>query len=240
MRLSKRMEAVSSLVTPGSILADVGTDHGYIPIALVEQGQVPRAVAMDLRTGPLERAAENIARAGLKECIRTRLSDGVEALQPKEVDSIVIAGMGGEIIIHILDAGREVCRSVKELILQPQSELSKTRKFLEQEKYRIVDEDMVWEDGKFYPIMKVVPEETENIGNESGFSEPEAIYGPILLQKKHPVLLQYLQKEYIQLEKIREGLVHQEPSEKITLRLEELQQKLSYNKQAQNIFYSCE
>ena len=108
------MKAVASMVTPGNILADVGTDHGYVPIALVQQGKITKAIAMDINKGPLQRACEHIAEFQLEEYIETRLSDGVKKLKVGEVDSILIAGMGGELVIHILTDGMEVCRSVKE------------------------------------------------------------------------------------------------------------------------------
>ena len=102
IKLSKRMKAVSSMVTPGGMLADIGTDHGYVPISLVQRKKVKRAIAMDVNIGPLQRANEHIREFKLEEYIETRLSDGVEKLEVGEVDSILIAGMGGELVIRIL------------------------------------------------------------------------------------------------------------------------------------------
>ena len=113
--LSKRLEAVAGLIKRNGTLADVGTDHGYIPIAMVLRGHVEKAIAMDLRTGPLERARKHITAYGLEDRIETRLSDGVSALAKNEADSIVVAGMGGELVIHILETGKAVCKSAKEL-----------------------------------------------------------------------------------------------------------------------------
>ena len=124
------MKAVASMVTAGYTLCDVGTDHGYVPIALVQSNIIPKAIAVDINKGPLERANEHIRANGLTEQITTRLSNGLEAIHDGEVDSIVIAGMGGELVIHILTAGETVCRSAKELILQPQSEVSKVREYV--------------------------------------------------------------------------------------------------------------
>ena len=108
MKLSKRLEMIASFVKPGSRLADIGTDHGYIPIALTERGVILSALAMDVRKGPLERAREHIGEAGLAEQIETRLSDGLEKLKAGEADTVVIAGMGGELEIHILEEGRHI------------------------------------------------------------------------------------------------------------------------------------
>ena len=130
MQLSQRLSSVASMVTAGNCLADVGTDHGYVPIYLYERNVIPRAIAMDVNKGPLERAALHIAESGMKEAIETRLSDGLTALKPGEADSVVIAGMGGPLIIRILSAHPEVTESLKELILQPQSEISEVRIWL--------------------------------------------------------------------------------------------------------------
>lgn len=238
MRLSDRMSAVAAMVTAGGVLADVGTDHGYVPIALVERGIVPRAIAMDLREGPLAQAKKNIAMCGLANKIETRLSDGVEALAPGEADSIVIAGMGGELVVHILSNGRDVCRSVKELILQPQSELDKVRKYLRENEYDIQREDMICEDGKYYPMMKVVPGEGENerlehqqVISELGIPVCDR-YGGDLLWRRNPILLEFLYKEQELLERIETGLKRQPRSEGILSRLVEVEQKIRENARA--------
>ena len=123
IKLSERLATAASLVSEGNKLADVGTDHGYVPICLVLEKKIPGAVAMDINRGPLVRAREHIRQYGLETYIQTRLSDGVAALAPGEADSILAAGMGGGLVMHILSEGQEVCRKAKELILQPQSEL---------------------------------------------------------------------------------------------------------------------
>ena len=148
MELSQRLYAVARLVTPGNRLADVGTDHGYIPIYLIKEKKIPHGIAMDINKGPLERAKEHIQAEGLQEQIETRLSDGLEKLKPGEADTAVIAGMGGALTIRILDKDRETVSSLKELILQPQSELFAVRRFLAQKGFRIEEEDLVLEEGK--------------------------------------------------------------------------------------------
>ena len=261
--LSKRLEAVAELITRNGTLADVGTDHGYIPIAMVLRGRVERAIAMDLRTGPLERAKEHITAYGLGDRIETRLSDGVSSLTENEADSIVVAGMGGELVIHILENGKAICKSAKELILQPQSEIGEVRKYLRENGYRIADEDMVEEDQKYYPMMRVVPQEAERPGTgyikpeEKNGQKPEAeseekneaknearenlnhvhlldLYGPVLLAKKNPVLLEFLQKQEKHYEEILEGLNRQPDSEKICTRRSEIMEKVEYNRMAQH------
>ena len=146
MQLSKRLEAIASMVTPGNRLVDVGCDHGYLPIALVRRQIIPSAIAMDVRSGPLGRAKENIEAYGLNPYIETRLSDGLEALQPGEGDTLSVAGMGGPLIERILSRNVEVSESFQELILQPQSEIGNFRRYLVECGFTVSQEDMVWED----------------------------------------------------------------------------------------------
>ena len=190
MQLSKRLSSVASMVTAGYCLADVGTDHGYVPIYLYERKIIPHAIAMDVNKGPLERAALHIAESGMKEAIETRLSDGLTALKPGEADSVVVAGMGGPLIIRILSAHPEVTESLKELILQPQSEISEVRIWLYEQGYEIVEEHMVFEDGKYYPMFKAVKNpEAEKLTNL------EYKYGKISVLGEPEVLRAYLVRE---------------------------------------------
>ena len=190
MQLSQRLSSVASMVTAGNCLADVGTDHGYVPIYLYERNIIPRAIAMDVNKGPLERAALHIAESGMKEAIETRLSDGLTALKPGEADSVVIAGMGGPLIIRILSAHPEVTESLKELILQPQSEISEVRIWLYEQGYEIVEEHMVFEDGKYYPMFKDVKNpEAEKL------TDLEYKYGKISVLGEPEVLRAYLVRE---------------------------------------------
>lgn len=239
MKLSDRMEAIAAMVTPGNIVADVGTDHGYIPIALVTRNRIPGAIAMDLREGPLARAKEHIAQYGLMERIDTRLSDGVMALAAGEADTIVVAGMGGELVIHILTDGAFVCKQAKELILQPQSELTQVRAFLREQGYQILDENMIEEDGKYYPMMRVVCKEQTESGEKTYKSKElqliEDMYGPVLIQKAHPILKQFLEKQQRQLTAIAEGLRKQKQSEPIVARLHEVEDLLQRNHKAQQL-----
>lgn len=237
MKLSRRMKSVAAMVTNGNVLADIGTDHGYVPIALVQKSYIPRAIAMDINEGPLQRAREHIAECGLQCRIDTRLSDGVAALSVGEADTILIAGMGGELVIRILTQGEEVCRSAAELILQPQSEIHKVRCFLRENNYKIVDEDMVFEDGKYYPMIKVVPVEQDTVWTkvESSVMRSCDIYGPLLLKNGNPVLRKFLVYEHAQLLSILHNLELQNKSEKIEQRITQIKEKIEYNESAYTI-----
>ncbi|MDO4477987.1 MAG: class I SAM-dependent methyltransferase [Lachnospiraceae bacterium] len=163
MKLSKRLQAVANMITPGLPVVDVGTDHGYIPIYRVEEGLSPRAVASDVNKGPLASAVENIAAHGLADKIRPVLADGV----PKEPleGALVIAGMGGMLMSRILREAGPFLKGYSEMILEPQSDLMPFRETLLDLSLRIVDEEMVFEAGKFYPVIRVVPEGATEIKN---------------------------------------------------------------------------
>ncbi len=209
MELSKRLKTIADMVTEGMSVADVGCDHGFVSIYLYQHKNAPRVYAMDVRTGPLSRAKEHIEAYGLSQYIETRLSDGLRTLLPGEAQALVCAGMGGRLMVKILSEGYDKILLMKELILQPQSELSFFREYLRTHGLVIVQEDMVKEDGKFYPVIKAVPskEAWENAaytravqgggcGAES-LSEKERqrisdSFGPLLLEQRHPVLLEYL------------------------------------------------
>ena len=135
MQLSRRMQRLASLVTEGNRLADVGTDHGYVPIALVRERKIPSAVAMDVNKGPLARAEEHIREAGLSTYIRLRRSDGLQELQAGEADTILIAGMGGMLMVRILEEGGHCLDMAEELILQPQSDIYMVRRWLSEHRY---------------------------------------------------------------------------------------------------------
>ena len=229
MELSKRLQAVADLVSSGVTVADVGTDHGYIPIYLVECGKNKCAIAMDINRGPLDRAEAHIRMHGLGEQIKTRLSDGVKKLQIGECDCVIVAGMGGGLVIKIMEDGEEIFRNLTEFILQPQSEIAKVRQYLCEHNYRIIAEDMVLEDGKFYPMMKVAN------GSAEEYSTLELRYGKLLLREKHPVLKLFLEKE----EKTKEQICRQLRKEEgihIASRIAELENETAQTKEALGIY----
>ena len=200
--LSKRMQMVAGMVSKGNVTADIGCDHGFVSIYLVEQGICPKVIAMDVNEGPLLRAKEHIAERGLESCIDVRLSDGIDKLQDKEAESIIIAGMGGKLVMKILSAHMDKVRNLKEVILQPQSDLHLVRQFLAENGLHIVQEDMVEEAGKYYPCMKAVFSGEK----KEAYLEVEQWYGPLLLKQKHPVLYDYLLRERETFEQITEQI----------------------------------
>lgn len=230
VKISNRLCMAASLISEGNRLADVGTDHGYIPIYLLQQQKIPCAIALDINRGPLARAKEHIRLYCLEKYIETRLSDGVEALKPGEADSILIAGMGGGLVIHILQEGQAVCRQAKELVLQPQSELERVRRFLWREHYYVDAEEMVKEDGKYYPMMRVRYAQGE--GQEIEPTECEFCYGRLLLKQRHPVLKEYLQWERRLQENILTELQSVPCTQEIATRIHEVEHVLELNAEA--------
>lgn len=230
IKISERLCRAASLISAGNRLADVGTDHGYVPIYLLQQRRIPYAIAMDINRGPLERAREHIRLYRLEEYIETRLSDGVEALKPGEADAILIAGMGGGLVIHILKAGQDVCRQARELVLQPQSELERVRRFLWREHYHIDAEEMVKEGSKYYPMMRVHYEPEEKQHREP--LECEFCYGRLLLEHRSPVLKEYLQWERRIQEDIVTGLRGMPRTELIDDRVHQIEHVLAINAEA--------
>lgn len=221
IHLSKRLTALANMVTDGNRLADIGTDHGYIPIYLCQTGKIPSALAMDIGKGPLQQAQTHIAEHGLSEQIKTRLSDGMAALQFGEADTILIAGMGGGLVMKILSEGVEKLTGKEELILQPQSEIALVREFLRVRNFQILNEDMILEDGKYYPMMKVsqqkAAEQTKILPQEVADA-----FGPVLLQKRHPVLKEWLERELRTTNSVIEQLSAQPDHERIRNRMQQV------------------
>lgn len=226
MQLSDRLSAIAAMVSKGNRLVDVGTDHGYLPIFLVESGQVPSAIAMDINQGPIERAKEHIKEHNLECYITTRLSDGLTALKINEGDTLVIAGMGGGLVRKIIHEGEKQVESFKELILQPQSEIEQVRRFLIEYGYRIVEENIIVEDDKFYPMMKAIKGEVLPY-NKTIFYK----YGKGLLEDKNTVLKLFLEKEFITYTNIFNKLLAH-PKHKEGKRCKEVRLELEYIKEA--------
>ena len=225
IHLSPRLESIARLVTPGNRVADIGTDHAYLPIFLCQNGKAPSAIAADLRSGPLRIASANICRAGLEDRIRVRQSDGVSAFQYAETETLIIAGMGGRLICHILEEGLSILPGFREIILQPQAEICQVRCFLADHDIRISDETCTEDEGKFYPVIRAVPvsEVSENTDTPARkiYSEEELAYGPCLLHDRNPLLYNWLMRRLALTKQIEEEL-NGRASTSSSVRLEEL------------------
>lgn len=189
MSISKRLKLVASMVTKGNIVADVGTDHGYVPIYLLKENICPRAYAMDINKGPIERAKEHVEQEGLTNQIELIHCDGMKGLAGKNVDTVIIAGMGGELVCRILDES-PVIGEIKELVLSPHSEVAKVRSNIINKGFRIVDEAMIEDYGKFYTVIKA----HKNMDGDTieEYSEFDLVYSRLLFEKKDETFGRYL------------------------------------------------
>lgn len=246
IHLSKRLKMLADMVSEGNRVADVGCDHGYLPIFLMQQGKIPGALAMDVRKGPLKAAREHIASCKLEDYIECRLSDGLKAYIAGEADTIICAGMGGRLMERILTEGMDKAKTAGELILQPQSEIGEFRKFLRENDFLVVQEEAVQEDGKYYFAMKAVPSkaavgtrvpESESREKESRKPEnPEEqevydTYGKLLLESRNPVLKEYLQKRLEVLGNLKKT-TRESNTEKARERYQEISRELFLAEQA--------
>lgn len=192
--ISKRLELVASFVSQGAILLDVGSDHAYLPIELVERGQVKSAIAGEVVEGPYQSAVKNVEAHGLKEKIQVRLANGLAAFEETDqVSVITIAGMGGRLIARILEEGLGKLANVERLILQPNNREDDLRIWLQDHGFQIVAESILEEAGKFYEILVVETGEME-------LSARDTRFGPFLSREISPVFVQKWQKEAEKLE----------------------------------------
>ena len=155
LELSARLQALADWVRTDARIADVGTDHAFLPVWLVLHGRVSGAIASDLRKGPLARGAETAREYGVDHLVETRLCNGLEGIAPEEVDTVIIAGMGGETIVHILEKAPWTADGSHTLLLQPMSKMEMLRQFLADNGYKILRERLVRDRGTVYPVMEI-------------------------------------------------------------------------------------
>lgn len=210
MELSNRLKAICDLCDKGHVVADIGCDHGYVSITLTNNRIFDKALAMDINEGPLRLCMQNIKAYGDGSRIETRLSNGLEGLEPGEADAVIIAGMGGILVRDILAAGDSKLKGVKQLILGAQSDLELVRKHLRDIGFSIKDEDMILEDGKYYQLIKAVAYDnktvSDNLSDDLSSDKYQEVldrFGPVLLASKNDVLYKFLNHEKL----IREDIV---------------------------------
>ncbi len=188
-RNQERLKCIASNVKSGGIVADIGCDHAFTSIYLVEEKLARGAIAIDINKEPLKRAWQHIQESGMEEYISVRLSNGARGLKKGEADTILISGMGGALIASILEESINIIKDAKELVLSPQSEIYIVRHFLHDNGFKIVSEEMVKEQGKFYVVIRAVPG-SQHYKDESGY-----IYGEYLIKNKNKILEEFLLKE---------------------------------------------
>ena len=177
IKLNERLLTAVQFVREGSRLADVGTDHGYLPISLILEGRIPFAIAADINRGPLDKADENIHKYALDGKIKTVLCDGLRRVDKDKVDDVAIFGMGGELIVKIIDEAPWLKDTSKRLILQPMTHPEKLRKYLADNGYRIIGEALSFDRGKIYQTICA-----EYDGIIRKFDDITLLYGEYILK----------------------------------------------------------
>ncbi|CEK30317.1 SAM-dependent methyltransferase [[Clostridium] sordellii] len=191
MKLTDRLLKIASLVGENKKIADIGTDHGYIPVYLLNNNKIDYAILADVNKGPLENARKEVKHNKLENKVDLRLGSGLEVLKINEVDEIIIAGMGGILISELLNVKKDVSQSVEKLILQPMQAQSELRKYLYNNGYEIINEVLVKEDFRIYEII-----ETKYTGKDTVVTDD--IYyevGKKLIENKDDLLEEFLSKK---------------------------------------------
>lgn len=181
IKLSKRLLAVASHIEGGAIVADIGSDHAYLPTYLVQKGTIQKAVAGEVVIGPYETAKKSVHRHGVSDRITVRLADGLFAIEENDgIDTVTIAGMGGSLIATILDKGKERLQHVNRLIVQPNLHAKAIREWAVANNWKLVNEQILKEDGKFYEILVLEKGSTS-------YDDLELLVGPFLLAEKNNI-----------------------------------------------------
>ena len=214
------MKAIISLVRKGETVADIGCDHGYIPITLYRTGISPRCIASDIKEGPIRIAQSNIRQYQASEGVEARIGDGLTVLRPGEAETAVIAGMGGKTILDMLRQSRDIAVGMN-LILSPQSELSEVRRYLTEEGFRIEEECFVKEEEKYYPVIRA-----DYTGKCCPLDEEQALFGPVLLAERNATLKEYILKRKDWLKRMNE-ILSDETSASAENRKKEMESEMS-------------
>lgn len=187
MNLSERLTHIINLIPKCNCLADIGTDHGFIPIYSILNNKANHAIASDINKGPIRIAKINIDKYNLNDRIETRIGSGLSTLKEDEADVIVIAGMGGILISEIIESHIAIARSAKWLILQPVQYPEVLRKYLLRSDFNIVDEDIVKDENKYYYIIKAENKKVHEYNKEVYYYT-----GMKLIEKGHPLIKEYI------------------------------------------------
>jgi tRNA (adenine22-N1)-methyltransferase len=197
MELSLRLKTIASMVDKCESVADIGTDHGYIPIYLIKNRVCKRAVASDINKGPVEKAKFNVRIEDLQDKIDCRLGGGLSTIKRGEAQGIVIAGMGGNLIRDIIEERIDIFKEAEFAILQPVQNPEVLREYIYTKGYKIIDEDLCIDENKFYEIIK--------IKYDNNIQAVDSIFyeiGEKLLSKNHPLVKEFVQYKIQRCEKI--------------------------------------
>ena len=211
MNLSERLLTIANMIEKGETVADIGTDHGYLPIYLLLEEISPSAILADISKGSLAKAKDNCREYLFNHNVSFREGDGLEVLEPGEVDAVVLAGIGGLLTIEIFDWDLEKSHSFRKYILQPRNNGGALRKYLTSHGFSIEDYRIVPEGNRFSEIMLVLPNNNnEERGSVKDIPEEEWEFPDDIVSEKNPMAKDYLEKSLEQekniLSKILEGV----------------------------------
>lgn len=225
-KLSVRLETVAKYVPLDSRLADIGSDHAYLPSYLVKKGRISFGIAGEVAKGPFQSAGKNVMAEGLTEMISVRMGDGLEVIQPGDVDCITIAGMGGSLIATILENGKEKLASVRRLVLQPNINAIAIRQWLVDNDWELIAEEILEEDNKIYEILVAEKGDPLKPYRDIPF-ETGLLVGPFLLQRKEKTFKKKWVLEKKNWKRIYEQLESAAPSVETEEKKQEVAKKLN-------------
>lgn len=222
-KLSQRLKVVADFVPQNSRVADIGSDHAYLPVYLMKQKQIEFGIASEVAKGPLDNAIQEIKAEGLSDRIDTRLADGLLSVQPEDrIDCVTIAGMGGTLIKNILENGKSHLSGDELLILQPNVGEDRLRTWLTNNQYEISDETILREDGHTYEI--IVAKKTDK---SVKYTEQEIKFGPFLLKQHSNVFVEKWENEIERIEMVIDQMnlaKHDKPVDKINSMKKEIEE----------------
>lgn len=199
-KLSKRLEMVASFVPTGAVVADIGSDHAYLPCYLVHKGIASRAVAGEVVKGPFESAIRQVRTEGLTNKITVRMANGLAAVEETDqIDTVTIAGMGGPLIVSILEKHPQALKSVTRLILQPNIHAKAIREWAIQNRWALQDEVILEEDGKVYEVLVLQRGQME-------LTQAEILLGPKLIASKSPVFVEKWSREVANWQRVQQAI----------------------------------
>ncbi|ESU30635.1 hypothetical protein G3A_21155 [Bacillus sp. 17376] len=230
-KLSDRLEAVANNIPKGASLADIGSDHAYLPCNVVKKGAVPMAVAGEVAEGPFQSALEQVQEENLTDKISVRKGDGLEVIQLGEVDCITIAGMGGTLISTILEKGKSKLEGVSRLVLQPNVGSFAVRRWLIDNGWELIKEEILEEDRKIYEILVAEKGDPMN-PYQHGNLEIGILFGPFLLKEKPVVFKEKWNAEVRNWERILKQLDEAVQNDDTASKRQELKIKLKMAEEA--------
>lgn len=199
-RLSKRLEMVASFVPTGAVVADIGSDHAYLPCYLVHKGIASRAVAGEVVKGPYESAVRQVRTEGLTNQIIVRMADGLAAVEEADhIDTVTIAGMGGPLIVSILEKHPQALKSVTRLILQPNIHAKAIREWALRNGWALQDEVILEEDGKVYEVLVLQR-------GQMALTQAEILLGPKLMATKSAVFVEKWSREIANWQRVQQAI----------------------------------